>query len=39
VRRWGAPVTVDRSSLAAARVIDSTGATIATARFAAEIGT
>jgi hypothetical protein len=31
---WGGPVTLDRGSLAAARVIDSTGATIATARFA-----
>lgn len=31
---WGAPVTVDYSSLAAAQVIDSTGATLATARFA-----
>jgi hypothetical protein len=30
---WGAPITTDRDSLATARVIDSTGATVATARF------
>lgn len=31
---WGGPVTVDRDSLATARVINDSGATLATARFA-----